>query len=78
MTAAALRLTAPKGPGETQQAPASRLANTLERRDFIDIVLALSLFGKANWFLVPTSVGAPAYFFLVAALARRRPERTAT
>ncbi|HEY6930865.1 MAG TPA: CDP-alcohol phosphatidyltransferase family protein [Thermoanaerobaculia bacterium] len=53
--------------------PGSRLANALARRDFIYLVLALSLFGKANWFLVLAAVGAPA-FFIALVLLGRRPE----
>jgi hypothetical protein len=42
------------------------------------IVLALSLFGKANWFLVATAVGAPASVVVLFAPDRRHPERTTT
>jgi positive regulator of sigma E activity len=42
------------------------------------IALALSLFGKANWFLVAAAVGAAVSFFVLFALARRHPERTGT
>ncbi|HEX7252542.1 MAG TPA: CDP-alcohol phosphatidyltransferase family protein [Thermoanaerobaculia bacterium] len=55
------------------EAPASRVVNALARRDFIYVVLALSLFGKANWFLVLAAFGAPA-FFLALVLLGRRPE----
>ena len=48
------------------------------KRNFIYLVLALSLFGKANWFLAATAVGAPAYFLVLLALDRRHPARTAT
>ena len=54
----------------------ARAADALSRRDFIYLVLALSLFGKADWFLALTAVGAPVYFLLLFALDRRRPERT--
>jgi phosphatidylglycerophosphate synthase len=54
-------------------ATGSRIVNALARRDFIYVVLALSLFGKANWFLVLAAVGAPA-FFLALVLLGRRPE----
>jgi phosphatidylglycerophosphate synthase len=60
------------------EAPISRVANALAKRDFIYLLLALSLFGKANWFLVATAAGAPAYFFVLFALDRRHPERTST
>ena len=48
----------------------AKLANALARRDFIYLVLALSLFGKANWFLVLAAVGAPVFFLSLAALGR--------
>jgi hypothetical protein len=53
----------------------ARAADALSRRDFIYLVLALSLFGKADWFLVLTAVGAPVFFLVLLALDRRRPER---
>ena len=61
------QVTAASGPG-------ARLANALARRDFIYLVLALSLFGKANWFLVLAAVGAPA-FFVALVLLGWRPEK---
>jgi phosphatidylglycerophosphate synthase len=54
-------------------AAGSDLVNALSRRDFIYVVLALSLFGKANWFLALAAVGAPA-FFVTLVLLGRRPE----
>ena len=55
----------------------ARAADALSRRDFIYLVLALSLFGKADWFLALTAAGAPLYFLVLLALdRRRRPERT--
>ncbi len=54
----------------------SRAADALSRRDFIYLVLILSAFGKAAWFLVLTAVGAPVYFLVLTAIAlaeRRRP-----
>jgi phosphatidylglycerophosphate synthase len=53
----------------------SRVADALTRRDFIYLVLILSLFGKARWFLVLAAVGAPVYFLALTAitLAERRP-----
>jgi len=56
--------------------PLSRLADALSRRDFIYLVLILSLFGKARWFLVLAAAGAPVYFLALTAIAlaeRRRP-----
>jgi phosphatidylglycerophosphate synthase len=61
----------------TSDAPGSKLVNALARRDFIYIVLALSLFGKANWFLALAAVGAPA-FFVALVLLGRRPETRPT
>ncbi len=53
----------------------SRVADALSRRDFIYLLLILSLFGKARWFLVLAAVGAPVYFLALTAiaLAERRP-----
>jgi phosphatidylglycerophosphate synthase len=54
--------------------PGRRLAwllDALSRRDFIYLVVALALFGKANWFLLLASLGAPAYFILLVFLAVR-------
>jgi len=44
---------------------AARLAATLANRDFIYLVLVLSAFGKASWFLVAAAVGAPAFLLVV-------------
>jgi hypothetical protein len=49
----------------------ARLLDALSRRDFIYLVVALALFGKANWFLLLAALGAPAYFFLLVLLAVR-------
>jgi len=49
----------------------ARLLDALSRRDFIYLVVALGLFGKANWFLLLASLGAPTYFFLLVLLAIR-------
>lgn len=49
----------------------ARLLDALSRRDFIYLVVALALFGKANWFLLLASLGAPTYFFLLVLLAVR-------
>ncbi len=50
---------------------ASRLAAALSHRDFIYLVVLLSAFGKAHWFLALTAVGAPSYFLMVWRLRRR-------
>ncbi len=49
----------------------TRLLDGLSRRDFIYLVFALSLFGEAAWFLVPTAIGAPVFLALVLLAARR-------
>ena len=59
----------------TPDSAAARAADALSRRDFIYLVLALSLFGKADWFLALTAVGAPIYFLVLLTLDRRRPQR---
>jgi 1L-myo-inositol 1-phosphate cytidylyltransferase / CDP-L-myo-inositol myo-inositolphosphotransferase len=76
-------MTGPKeGPLFTSVAPLdtrlARAADALSRRDFIYVVLALSLFGKADWFLAVSAIGTPAFFLLLAALSRRRAERKTT
>jgi hypothetical protein len=61
--------------GLRSETPVSRVADALSRRDFIYLVLALSLFGKANWFLFLTAIGAPIFFIVLLALDRRHAER---
>jgi phosphatidylglycerophosphate synthase len=39
----------------------SKVMDALGRRDFIYLVLLLSAFGKASWFLLPTAIGAPIF-----------------
>jgi len=39
----------------------SQIMDALGRRDFIYLVLLLSVFGKASWFLLPTALGAPIF-----------------
>jgi phosphatidylglycerophosphate synthase len=54
--------------------PGKRFAQTLDalsRRDFIYLVIALALFGRADWFLLLTAFGAPIFFFLLVFLAAR-------
>ncbi len=43
----------------------SRILDALARRDFIYLVLLLSAFGKASWFLVLAAAGAPVFFLLL-------------
>lgn len=47
----------------------SRMADAISRRDFIYLVLILSAFGKARWFLALTAAGAPMYFVVLLAIA---------
>lgn len=47
----------------------SAVADELSRRDFIYLVLILSAFGKAHWFLVMAAVGAPIYFLVLVGIA---------
>ncbi|HEY7113402.1 MAG TPA: CDP-alcohol phosphatidyltransferase family protein [Thermoanaerobaculia bacterium] len=56
----------------------SRVADLLGRRDFIYLVIALSLFGKANWFLVAAAAGAPIFFVVLLSLEWRRSRRKAS
>ncbi|MFO0995892.1 MAG: CDP-alcohol phosphatidyltransferase family protein [Alphaproteobacteria bacterium] len=56
-----------------EEAPLSRLLDSLSRRDFIYLVVLLSFFGKASWFLAASAVGTPVFFaLLVVAAARAR------
>lgn len=43
----------------------SNLADALARRDFIYLVVLLSAFGKAHWFLMLAAVGAPIFFMVI-------------
>jgi phosphatidylglycerophosphate synthase len=59
----------------------SRIADALSRRDFIYLVLILSAFGKAHWFLVMAAVGAPIFFLVLVGIAlgeRRASPRSAS
>jgi phosphatidylglycerophosphate synthase len=44
------------------QSRLSRFADMLARRDFIYLVVLLSAFGKARWFLSMAAIGAPLFF----------------
>ncbi|HEX4439741.1 MAG TPA: CDP-alcohol phosphatidyltransferase family protein [Thermoanaerobaculia bacterium] len=60
------------------QTLASKIADALSRRDFIYLVLILSLFGKADWFIALSAVAVPAYFLVLVGIAlseRRTVER---
>ena len=43
-------------------------ADALANRDFIYLVVVLSAFGKAHWFLSMAAVGAPAFFLALVAI----------
>jgi phosphatidylglycerophosphate synthase len=55
----------------------SWVADALGRRDFIYLVIALSFFGKARWFLVAAAAGAPIFFLVLVALEWRRARKKA-
>jgi len=78
----AMRPRASAGPVLTTVSPAhrSRLSEILDavaRRDFIYLVMVLSLFGRGYWFLAAAAIGTPAFFLslLILALAAKRKER---
>jgi phosphatidylglycerophosphate synthase len=43
----------------------SNLMDSLARRDFIYLVVALAAFGKASWFVALSAIGSPIYFLLL-------------
>jgi 1L-myo-inositol 1-phosphate cytidylyltransferase / CDP-L-myo-inositol myo-inositolphosphotransferase len=43
----------------------ARLAQAFSSRDFIYLVIAMSAFGKAHWFLILASIGTPIFFGLL-------------
>lgn len=47
----------------------SHLMDSLARRDFIYLVVVLSAFGKASWFLVLSAIGTTIYFLILLWLA---------
>jgi 1L-myo-inositol 1-phosphate cytidylyltransferase / CDP-L-myo-inositol myo-inositolphosphotransferase len=49
----------------------SNLMDSLARRDFIYLVVVLSAFGKASWFLALSAIGSPIYFGLLLWIVRR-------
>ncbi|HYW33700.1 MAG TPA: CDP-alcohol phosphatidyltransferase family protein [Candidatus Bathyarchaeia archaeon] len=53
----------------TAERRTARLLDALSRRDFIYLVLALSLFGRADWFLILAALGAPIFFAMLVYLA---------
>jgi phosphatidylglycerophosphate synthase len=50
----------------------ARLAEAFSSRDFIYLIVAMSAFGKAHWFLIFASVGTPIFFLLLLAIGARR------
>src|SRR5438552_18137450 len=58
----------------------SRVADALSRRDFIYLVLILSAFGKADWFIVLAAGAVPAFFLALVVIAwnERRTSRRAS
>lgn len=61
--------------GKDRSRRLTQLLDQASRRDFIYLVVALSLFGKASWFLVLTGIGAPVYFVLLLIVATREAGR---
>jgi len=59
----------------TAEGRTARLLDSLSRRDFIYLVLALSFFGRADWFLILAALGAPIFFatLLFLAASERSP-----
>jgi phosphatidylglycerophosphate synthase len=53
--------------------PAGRLAEALSHRDFIYLIVALAVFGKAHWFLAIAAVGTPSFLLLLSLASRARP-----
>jgi phosphatidylglycerophosphate synthase len=63
-----------KGPlftsvANSTESPFSRVTDALSGRDFIYLVLILSAFGKAHWFVVLTALGAPIFFLTLVGIA---------
>jgi hypothetical protein len=55
----------------------SRQLDELSRRDFIYLVPVFAAFGKAQWFVALSGVGAPAFLvLLIVTVARARRERS--
>jgi hypothetical protein len=57
----------------------SRLTDALSRRDFIYLILIMSIFGVADWFVISSAIIIPLYFLalLVIAWNDRRVARSA-
>jgi phosphatidylglycerophosphate synthase len=50
----------------------ARLAQAFSSRDFIYLVIVMSAFGKAHWFLILASIGTPIFFGLLLWVGARR------
>jgi phosphatidylglycerophosphate synthase len=50
----------------------ARFAEAFSHRDFIYLVIVLSAFGKAHWFLILASIGTPIFFLLLLWVGARR------
>jgi phosphatidylglycerophosphate synthase len=63
-----------------QETTISRIADALSRRDFIYLVLIMSAFGVADWFVVSSAIAVPAFFLALVAVAwnDRRIARSAS
>lgn len=63
-----------------QETTISRIADALSRRDFIYLVLIMSAFGLADWFVVSSAIAIPAFFLTLVAVAwnDRRIARSAS
>lgn len=50
----------------------ARLAEAFSSRDFVYLIIAMSVFGKAHWFLIFASVGTPIFFLLLLSIGARQ------
>jgi phosphatidylglycerophosphate synthase len=59
--------------------PLSRMTDAVSRRDFIYLILIMSIFGLADWFVISSAIMIPLYFLalLVIAWNDRRATRSA-
>ncbi|HEU5196055.1 MAG TPA: CDP-alcohol phosphatidyltransferase family protein [Methylomirabilota bacterium] len=53
----------------------ARLIGAMSHRDFIYIVVALSAFGRAHWFLIATAIGTPLFLLLALLFLRNHDGR---
>jgi phosphatidylglycerophosphate synthase len=53
----------------------ARLVDAVSHRDFIYLILALALFGQAQWFIALAAVGTPVFLLLFLSVSGRRPAR---